>query len=607
MNSRPAAVLAILATLQPLAASHIPDLLLHPSESLAGEWRTIIDPYESGFYDYRYSQRDLSNNPNRAEAFYLDVQPADEGERIEYNFETSPLLRVPGDWNTQDPRYFYYEGSLWYRRTFDVDPAPGERVFLRFGAANYRADAYLNGRKLGSHTGGFTPFSFEITRFLRTGLDSLVVRVDNKRSRDAVPTLNTDWWNYGGLTRDVTLVRTPERFIAEHVVRLDSEETKTISGFVQLSDPLAGATVEIELKGLARAEARTDADGRAWFRLDAPQAELWSPEQPKLYQLTIRCGASVVSEKIGLRTIRTRGREILLNGRPVFLRGVCIHEEFPIDGGGRVKSEAEARHLLEMAKDLGCNFVRLAHYPHAEAMTRLADEMGLMVWSEVPVYWTIDFDNPGTYQNAENQLVSNIRRDINRASVVIWSVANETPVKDSRTRFLTRLAARARALDSTRLISAAMEKHYKKGDDSTCIVEDPLADALDVVAFNQYVGWYDGLPEKCRRVKWEIPYQKPVLVSEFGGDARQGHHGPASQRWTEEFQEQLYKETLPMLDRIEGLAGMSPWILVDFRSPKRVLPGIQDGFNRKGLVSSEGVRKKAFAVMRSYYEAKGAQ
>ena len=584
-------------------AENIPDLFLHEGQSLDGEWKCIVDPYDSGFYDYRYSERDLSADPSRAETLYLDAKATNTAERVEYNFDTAGSLHVPGDWNTQRPELLYYEGSVWYRRTFESPLLTnGGHVFLRFGAANYRADVYLNGHKLGTHIGGFTPFTFEITDNLRPGTNSLVVRVDNKRSKEGVPTLNTDWWNYGGLTRAVKLVCTPAKFIADHRLWLESEKTGMVSGWAEIRGAKTDDTVDLSIAELHQhLTAKTDVQGRATFRFYAPGLRLWSPEHPKLYEVTFACAADQVSEPIGFRTVRTRGKEILVNGAPVFLRGICIHEEFPLNGGGRVNSPAQAEQLLKWAKELNCNFVRLAHYPHNEAMTRLADQLGIFVWSEVPVYWTIDWTNAATYRNAEQQLSDEIRRDANRASIIIWSLANETPVGMARTKFLSSLAAKARALDGTRLLSAAMERHLKTGAENVNVVQDPLAEVVDVVAFNEYIGWYDGLPEKCGQVSWEIPYKKPVFISEFGGDARAGRHGDKSERWTEEFQADLYRQTLPMLDKIDGLAGFSPWILVDFRSPKRLLSGIQDGYNRKGLISSDGIKKQAFYVLQDYY------
>ncbi len=599
-------VAALLAPL--LHADNIPDLFLHDGISLNGDWKIIIDPYETGFYDYRREQRDLGSDPSRSETFYLDVKPADPAERVEYDFDTSPTLHVPGDWNTQRPELMYYEGSVWYRRKFDCAKLDGgQRAFLRFGAVNYRADVYLNGKKLGTHVGGFTPFSFEATKLLKPGANSLVIKVDNKRSKDAVPTVSTDWWNYGGITREVKLVTVPEKFIADHRLALESETTRAISGWVQIAGAGAGESVELSIPELGeKLSAQTDASGRATFHFTPAKLDIWSPESPKLYEVHVAYDGDSATERIGFRTVRAQGKQILLNGKPVFLRGICIHEEFPLNGGGRVNSAEQAKQLLLWAKELNCNFVRLAHYPHSEAMTRLADELGILVWSEVPVYWTIDWTNAETYANAQNQLTDEIERDANRASIIIWSLANETPVSAPRTQFLSKLAERARSLDSTRLISAAMEKHAKPGAQNVSVVQDPLADIVDVVAFNEYTGWYDGLPEKCARISWEIPYDKPVFVSEFGGDARQGLHGDQDQRWTEEFQANLYEQTLPMLDKINGLSGFTPWILVDFRSPRRVLPGIQDGFNRKGLISSEGIKKQAFSVLQEYYRKRAA-
>jgi len=324
-----------------------------------------------------------------------------------------------------------------------------------------------------------------------------------------------------------------------------------------------------------------------------------------MYQVTIKTSTDKITDQIGFRTIETKGHEILLNNESVFLKGIAIHEESPIHDG-RAYSKEDAQQLLNWAKELGCNYVRLAHYPHNEHMVRLADKMGILVWEENPVYWTISWDNESTYKNAENQLTEVITRDKNRASVIIWSMANETPTSEQRTVFLTKLATHTRALDPTRLISAALEQTNYEGNSTIRTIDDPFAEVVDVLSFNQYVGWYDGLPEKCGQITWKITQNKPVLISEFGAGAKFGFHADKLTRWSEEYQEDVYVQTLKMLDGIEQLSGFSPWILVDFRSPRRVLPEIQDGFNRKGLISNDGQKKKAFFVMKNYYDTKKA-
>ena len=328
--------------------------------------------------------------------------------------------------------------------------------------------------------------------------------------------------------------------------------------------------------------------------------QLWSPENPKLYQVQLSLDQATITDEIGFRTIETRDKQILLNGQPVFLKGISIHEEKP-NGGGRANCAEDARTLLSWAKELGCNFVRLAHYPHNEYMVREAEKMGIMVWSEIPCYWTIAWTNSKTYENAQNQLRDMIARDHNRANIIIWSIANETPHSSQRDAFLGRLAKYARGLDSTRLISMAME--VTGASNYVNRLNDNMNEYVDVVSFNQYIGWYRDVND-APKMKWEIPYNKPVIVSEFGGGARYGYHGAKNQRWTEEFQENLYRENTAMLDKIEGLSGTTPWILKDFRSPRRVLPGIQDYYNRKGLVSDKGEKKKAFFVLKEWYEGK---
>jgi len=559
--------------------------------SLDGQWQTIIDPYETGYYDYRYLPS--------ANGYFNDAKPTTKSDLIEYDFDTSESLSVPGDWNTQKERLLLYEGTIWYKKSFDYQQTPNTRLFVYFGAANYLADVYLNGQKLGRHEGGFTPFNFEITKLVRDRANSLIVKVDNQRHRDGVPTLNTDWWNYGGLTREVKLIETPATFVQDYFIQLQQGSREQISGWVKLTGDKLKQKVTVQIPEVRVSRSfETDVNGIAQISFTA-DLTLWSPDNPKVYDVVVETETDRVPDLIGFRSIETKGLEILLNGRPLFLRGVSIHEEAPFRGG-RAYSKEDALTLLGWAKELGCNFVRLAHYPHNESMVRLADKLGLMVWSEIPVYWTILWENPATFENAQTQLDEMIARDKNRAAVIIWSMANETPIGEARLSFLRKLVNRARALDSTRLISAALERHYL--DERTEMIDDPLGEYLDVLGCNEYVGWYDGLPEKTDRLEWKTKYQKPLIMSEFGGDALYGKHGDALTRWTEEYQEDLYHHTVKMLKRISFLRGTCPWILMDFRSPRRPLPGIQDFHNRKGLISDRGERKKAFYVMQKYYQ-----
>src|SRR6185503_10167174 len=205
--------------------------------SLDGLWQTIVDPYESGFYDYRYQPS--------ANGYFRNAKPKTKSDLIEYDFDKSATLMVPGDWNTQSDQLFFYEGTVWYKKSFDYQLRGEARLFVYFGAANYVADVYLNGEKLGRHEGGFTPFDFEITSLVKDKDNFLVVKVDNKRRRDAVPTLNTDWWNYGGLTREVRLVELPSLFVEDYFLQLGKGSLDEVQGFVKLSGAAAGESLSI--------------------------------------------------------------------------------------------------------------------------------------------------------------------------------------------------------------------------------------------------------------------------------------------------------------------------------------------------------------------------
>jgi len=592
---------------------------------LNGSWQAAIDPHGVG---------ELLGIAARA------AEPRSPSDHAEFSFENGLRLEVPGDWNTQDPRLVFYRGIVWYKRSFDHVPKPGRRSFLRFGAANYRASVYLNGRLVGEHEGGFTPFNYEVSESLREGENLLVVAVDNRKGPDDVPTPRTDWLNYGGLTRDVLLVDVPEVFIRSWELRLAEGEPSRIEGRVALDGATTPTRVRVSIPELERTiELESDASGVAEFQLDA-EPRRWSPEDPTLYRVEIETDRDAIHDEIGFRTVSVRGDEILLNGSPLFLRGVSIHEEAL--GGGRAHGPDDAAGLLDLARELGANFVRLAHYPHDEHTVRLADRMGLLVWAEIPVYWNIDFANEVTQERAERQLSELIERDRNRASVVLWSIGNETPETEDRLRFMTALAAHVRTDDPSRLVAGALLTGESsladfvlyaylpallgwERDEWVLRVRDPLAEVVDVPAINEYFGWYYSgaigllgpfsshharrvMLDNMDRIRIELPVRKPLVVSEFGAGAVAGRRAPegALAVFSEDYQALVYRRQLAMLSRQPGLAGISPWVLKDFRAPLRLYQGTQDYWNRKGLVSHEGREKLAFGVLRDHYAELGA-
>ncbi len=564
------------------------------SVSLDGQWTYIIDPYENGYYNHRYEPH--------THGYFKNAKMTSPSQLLEYNFDTADKITVPGDWNTQEERLYLYEGTVWYNKNFRFNKDRDRNYLLYFGAVNYKAIVYVNGNKVGEHEGGFTSFNFDITGFLKDGDNFVTVKVDNRRERNQVPTVNTDWWNYGGITRSVSIVSVPSAYVSDYRLQLDPNDPNTLNGSLVVSGTKARpgkAVIAIPELGIKETVRINDTSSVA-FSFNA-KPELWSPQTPKLYDVQISYNGETIRDRIGFRTIKTNGEDIELNGRSVFLKGISIHEESPLTSG-RAWSEEDARTLLQWAKELGCNFVRLAHYPHNEHMLKVADEMGLMVWSEIPVYWTVLFDNNAVYKKAEQQLGEMIHRDINRASVIMWSMANETPSTEARLSFISSLIKQARELDDTRLITAAMDTQSttKNG----ILIDDPLASEVDIIGVNSYCGWYVSEATKCAGLKWESEYHKPIIMSELGAGALQGLHGESNERWTEEFQASVYVHNLEMVDNMTALRGLSPWILKDFRSPRRPLKHVQDFWNRKGLVSEKGIRKKAWYVLRDYYETK---
>lgn len=300
--------------------------------SLNGAWKSIIDVYDVGV-----GGSPFSNDPRWG--FPADRGLHSPGRRAEYDFDLADALDVPGDWNTQDDRFHFYEGSMWYRQRFE-SPSTGRRAIVYLAAANYATTVFLNGRRIGDHEGGYGPFCLDVTDDLRVGEDnSLVIRVDNTRRPDAVPTTHTDWFNYGGIIRDVLLLDLPETYVRDAVVQLDPAEPDVIAAEVWLDGTRLEQLVTVEVGGVEVGSLRTGPDGHGRDRFAVPPDLVrWAPGHPVLHEVVVRAETDTVTDRIGFRTIAARGSEILLNGEPIFLAGISVHDEALGEPTRRIRS-----------------------------------------------------------------------------------------------------------------------------------------------------------------------------------------------------------------------------------------------------------------------------
>lgn len=585
-------LLLFLCTLPVLSAQ---DLLTNvygrEFQSLNGKWDAIIDLYNQG----------------RKNKIYENKKPQGKTDFYEYSFEHGLRLNVPSDWNCQMPELKYYEGTVWYARRFDARPAAGRRLFLYFGAVSYRCRVYLNGTEIGKHEGGFTPFQIDITDRVKDKDNFLAVEVNNTRTVDAIPAMAFDWWNYGGITRDVMLVSTPQTYIKDYFIQLDKNKANQIDIRVKLSENTANARIQVEIPELKiKQTLNTDDQGMGIASvMNVKRLERWSPDSPKLYKVIVSSDSDRVEEMIGFRNITVKGEDVYLNDAPIFLKSISFHEEIP-QRKGRAFSEADAVMLLSEAKALGCNMIRLAHYPQNEYTVRMAEKMGFLLWEEIPIWQGIDFENEATKQKAGHMIKEMVMRDKNRCALAFWGVANETQPSEPRNEFLKYLIQCCKDIDTTRLITAAFDLVRFNRERQVFVMNDPFIKELDVVAVNKYMGWYHQWPVTPDKATWDVAKGQPLIISEFGGEALYGKTGDADvvSSWSEDYQATLYRENLEMFKHIPNLRGTSPWVLFDFRSPFRFHPTNQEDWNRKGLVSDQGFRKKAWYIMKEYYNKK---
>ena len=550
-------------------------------ESLNGHWHYAVDQYNTFLRQKWFNENYYDAGGNTLP--------------VDFSFDEWELMDLPCSWNTTDRMYMLYEGSMVYTRKFIyARQSDDERMILKIGAANYICRVFINKKYAGMHRGGSTPCYFDITDYLEHD-NRIFLQVDNTRRNEQVPMENTDWFNYGGIYRDIELIRVPKTHIKDFKIALEPDSNfSRIRAVVSVSENYSGtAKLEIPELGIIREIEVVNGSGEVVF--DA-SPELWSPESPKLYDVSLECAGDRVRDRVGFREIRVRGMDIVLNGKMLFLRGISCHEDSVEHG--KALTDEERLENIRLAKELGCNFMRVAHYPHSERMSQLADETGLLLWEEIPVYWDIRFDSEDTYSDAENQLRELITRDYNRASVIIWSVGNENDDTDDRLKFMSRLAECAHSIDKTRMVSAACLVNYKKN-----AIEDRLEQYLDIIGLNEYCGWYTAEWRMLPELFENSDPKKPVIITEFGADAYPGLRGTITDKGTEDCQAYVYERQTETIRKIPYIRGMTPWILHDFRCPRRTSVN-QRYYNTKGLLSADKKhRKPAFFVLRDFYNS----
>jgi beta-glucuronidase len=555
-------------------------------------------------------------------------------QRLQRQTSTDGWARttVPNAWNAGDNSVASMTGTVaWYRKDFHLPDRRARMDWLvRFESVNYRARVWLNGKRIGRNTGAYLPWDLRLPRsaLKRQGTNRLVVRVDNRRLRTDFPpsglTGSGDpaggWWNYGGLLREVYLQRVDRIDITSLTVRPDLPCATCAASVLarvvvrNYGDSTASVRVTGSFGGRALHLGTRRVGGHDFksfeTRLRVAQPRLWSPASPYLYKarFSVRAGGRrVIGYKLssGIRSITIAGGKLMLNGHPLNLRGVGLHEDDPRTGFAI--DSARREQIIAQVKELGATVIR-SHYPLHPEMYELADRVGLLVWSEIPVYAvkTQYLKRAMVRKLAARELEANILANQNHPSIMLWSIGNELSARPGPVQsfYINRAVRQAKALDPSRPVALAVAGYPSAG----C---RPQYAALDVIGINDYFGWYpgpngqiadrDSLSDYLDTVRACYP-DKAIFISEFGAEANRD--GPVEEKGTYQYQQDFINYHLTVHDSKPWLSGSIYWALQEFR----VRPNWDGGnprpnppIHEKGLLRFDGSKKPAwFDVQRRF-------
>jgi beta-glucuronidase len=570
--------------------------------------------------------------------FRKDSLEVGEKEGWQKRLPEARSIAVPGSWNEQFTDLRDYLGMVWYEEeTFVPSAWKGQRIFIRVGSANYAAKVWVNGQPVGTHEGGHLPFAFEIGRLVNWGASNRIsIQIENHLKPTRVPTGNVqggpftnfpksnyDFFPYAGLNRDVWLYSLPSAgSIKDITVRTGfTGTTGSMEVAVVTEGKASRGSIIVTGNGKKWEAPLRIAGNAATATISLPNVRLWSPEDPYLYQVEVTIGDAKApldryTLDTGVRTIATTDKQILLNGKPIFLKGFGKHEDFPIYGRGTANPVIVKD--FSLMKWTGANSFRTSHYPYDEEFMRMADREGFLVIDEIPavgLYFHGDSTELAQRQAMCRQYINElITRDKNHPSVIMWCIANEPFPREMN------LTGGASGREATPQSIAAFQELFglvrEKDKTRLAILVGVMGGPAewvgmsDVLCLNRYYGWYTHAGDMAGATKLlsmemdalHQKFKKPVMITEFGADTYPGMHSDQPEMFTEEFQTNFIKAYLDVADTKDYVAGMHVWAFSDFKTGQGIIRF--GGVNYKGVFTRDRKPKAAAHYLRSRWAKK---
>lgn len=534
--------------------------------------------------------------------FCADPDKQGESAGWQNGLPQSTDIAVPGSWNDQVEGMHNYLGLAWYETDVYVPAAwRNERIFLRFNSANYMAQVWVNGIAVGQHEGGHLPFAFEVNSYLKIGQKNhIAVTVENELSPTRVPNgnvpgqmrsfpaTNYDFFPYSGLQRSVMLYTLPRTSLQDVTITTGFEGSEgTIKVAVEKQGNASRGTVIVtDREGRQLKANLTFTGNQANVEIKIPDVHLWSCEDPYLYDVDILLGKTdAYHTHTGVRTIAKNDRSLLLNGKPIRLRGFGMHEDFPVFGRG-VAHPVTVRDF-QLLKWIGANSFRTSHYPYDEAVYDIADREGILIIDEIPAVGLLFYDGEENVsirqKQCEKALSEMLNRDKNHPSVIVWSVANEPMHKgvgganyDGKEKQGENEENQLAIRNLGRLVEICHEQDPSRLATFVAMSGSPSSwhQVGDIICINRYYGWYTNpgrMDQAMQIMNGELEklygqYHTPIVMTEFGADTSPGFHSHDHDMFSEEFQCEFIASYLDLANTKDYVTGMMVWNFADFKT-----------------------------------------